>query len=625
MALFRRRLLPLLIPLFWIFAFRIEDQAEGFPTIRQNAALRVRFAKLAGQTKTSPTREQIIKQHHGLVAEEISRGCGAHTSSRVSAVSRTTALRLTVSSDDSSIIQQPDGTDTMDSHDMRTLFSWKKQWYPVMPISYLNDLDPRKPVSVRILGYNLVVWKSSTAETAEATTTNQWSVFEDTCPHRKSPLSTGQVVAGCLTCRYHGWEFGADGRVEKLPMQLPSDPNIDSVMKIKANCFPTQAAGGLLWVFLEKIATHSTPKLPPDAVASEDETAQADWIFNRNPISYTSMVENSFDPAHAPWTHEQMSGLGMSFSSTDAIPMQHYDVREPPTIRGFALEHSPYQNSTARMAGPDSRTIRTFVPPCTVSVASPPFFETKLWFVPANRYETNVLSFLTTPNTRWVKWTRRFPRLREFVKDTQHTFKYMDDWSYRFLAQDRITMQGQDMRKAGTKSLKDLSPNISDKGVATIQHWLQTFGRGGPFAAVPTLGNAVNPDSLTRELSFWESHGKYCPRCQRTMSRVSSIEKWATTWSNRLVCATTISAMFIIGGTGRMITSTASHTSSITSLLLMTRVASTITINLLVAMMGLMRLTDWCCRKQTRMHTVSADHWHLSVFGYRSKPREAVK
>lgn len=492
-------------------------------------------------------------------------------------------------------------------------FSWESQWFPVMPTSYLNGLDPDKPVTVSILGRNLVIWKSSNKE---------WSIFQDVCPHRRAPLSTGQVIAGCLTCRYHGWQFNPDGRVAKFPMQQHVDQNhTNTRSKIRANSFPSQSVGGLLWVFLGTAYNNdddTIPPLSPETIPTDETTADAEWMFNRNPISYISMMENTFDPAHSPWTHEQMVGFGgMSFSPNDAIPMERYDVTEPPTILGFSLQHTPYQNSTARIAGPDSLTTRSFVPPCTVSVSSLPFFQTKMWFVPANEYETHVISFSKSQNTRWVKWTRKFPKLQEFVKDTQHTLGYLGDWNYRFLTQDRITMQGQDKRKVA-KKLKDLTPDPSDTGVATFQDWLLAIAGGGPFAATASKSTAHDgsrnnrQDWFSHELSFWESHGKYCPRCQRSMRRVAYAKKWATRWSGRFMVASIVSTILFAAGTSLITTATNTRSSGVT------RALAVLTMTSWVSYTCLRHVVDWCRQKECRMHSVGVDLWspHESVFGY---------
>jgi phenylpropionate dioxygenase-like ring-hydroxylating dioxygenase large terminal subunit len=42
-------------------------------------------------------------------------------------------------------------------------------------------------------------------------------VFEDRCPHRNYPLSSGQVRDGGLECAYHGWRFAPSGACLEVP------------------------------------------------------------------------------------------------------------------------------------------------------------------------------------------------------------------------------------------------------------------------------------------------------------------------------------------------------------------------------------------------------------------------
>lgn len=173
-------------------------------------------------------------------------------------------------------------------------------------------------------------------------------------------------------------------------------------------------------------------------------------------------------------------------------------------------------------------------------------------------------------------------------------------------------MQGQDQRKVG-KSLKDLTLDPSDTGVATFQDWLQTIASGGPFAGGASSSITDNSiylqDYFSRELSFWENHGKYCPRCQRSMRRVSRAQKLAARWSSRLMIASIVASV-LAGGTcltairGRI-----------------TKTLLVLTINLLVFNTVLRHVADWCRQKEKRMNSVGADLWppQESVFGYQSR------
>src|SRR5919107_4999450 len=56
------------------------------------------------------------------------------------------------------------------------------------------------------------------------------SAFPARCPHRLVPLAAGAVVDGRLQCRYHGWQFDAEGRCVSIPSLGPdgtSPPRAD--------------------------------------------------------------------------------------------------------------------------------------------------------------------------------------------------------------------------------------------------------------------------------------------------------------------------------------------------------------------------------------------------------------
>ena len=86
---------------------------------------------------------------------------------------------------------------------MGSEFNFFQQWYPISP---LEDLDPKRPTPVTLLGLGLVIWKPGFAD--------QYCVFLDQCPHRLAPLSQGRVdeKTGHLMCSYHGWQFDPQGQ-----------------------------------------------------------------------------------------------------------------------------------------------------------------------------------------------------------------------------------------------------------------------------------------------------------------------------------------------------------------------------------------------------------------------------
>jgi phenylpropionate dioxygenase-like ring-hydroxylating dioxygenase large terminal subunit len=56
-------------------------------------------------------------------------------------------------------------------------FDFAKHWYPLQAV---ENLDPKVPHPVELLGKRLVLWRDGAGE---------WRCFEDKCPHRLAPLS----------------------------------------------------------------------------------------------------------------------------------------------------------------------------------------------------------------------------------------------------------------------------------------------------------------------------------------------------------------------------------------------------------------------------------------------------
>src|ERR1700734_3089696 len=72
-------------------------------------------------------------------------------------------------------------------------------WWPVG----FSELVTNKPVPVRILGEDLVLFRDGRGRTG---------LLERACPHRSALLTLGRVEADGLRCCYHGWKFDCSGQ-----------------------------------------------------------------------------------------------------------------------------------------------------------------------------------------------------------------------------------------------------------------------------------------------------------------------------------------------------------------------------------------------------------------------------
>ena len=138
-----------------------------------------------------------------------------------------------------------------------------------------------------LLGEHCVLWRDANGALVAA---------PDRCPHREAPLSAGEVVDGCLTCRYHGWTFGEDGRCVRIPsaaetVPVPPAAHLQTVSSMELY--------GLVWLCLgEPVADF------PNFKWDDDDS------FRRinNPVdvwrtSAMRMTDNFLDISHFPWVH----------------------------------------------------------------------------------------------------------------------------------------------------------------------------------------------------------------------------------------------------------------------------------------------------------------------------------
>ncbi len=156
-------------------------------------------------------------------------------------------------------------------------------WYPVARADEVHD----KPHAVRLLGEDLVIWRDAT---------DALVVAPDRCPHREAPLSIGSLEGGVLSCAYHGWAFGADGKCVSIPSSGP-DATIPPAAHL--GCRKVDEKYGLIWV---------CPGEPTMAIPEIGQ--EADPAFRRinTPVeawttSTPRLVDNFMDFSHFPWVH----------------------------------------------------------------------------------------------------------------------------------------------------------------------------------------------------------------------------------------------------------------------------------------------------------------------------------
>ena len=86
-------------------------------------------------------------------------------------------------------------------------------WHPVARV---EELAGGGPIPARLLGEDLVLWRSG----------DELHAWRDLCVHRGTRLSLGRVVDGVrLECPYHGWTYAVDGRCVLMPAHPEQSPS----------------------------------------------------------------------------------------------------------------------------------------------------------------------------------------------------------------------------------------------------------------------------------------------------------------------------------------------------------------------------------------------------------------
>src|SRR6185436_2898498 len=106
-------------------------------------------------------------------------------------------------------------------------------------VAYSYDVGT-KPHRTQLLGDQLVIWRDSRGAP---------HAMRDLCIHRGTALSLGTVVGDEITCAYHGWRYGVDGRCTAIP-QLDDPSRVPA--KARVDAYRCQERYGVIFVGLDE-------------------------------------------------------------------------------------------------------------------------------------------------------------------------------------------------------------------------------------------------------------------------------------------------------------------------------------------------------------------------------------
>jgi len=178
----------------------------------------------------------------------------------------------------------------------------RRFWYPVIPAGHLAD----GPKPFTLLGERIVLWRDGEGRA---------SALEDRCCHRTAALSRGYYDAGLLVCGYHGWTYGHDGKVVRIPQLTRDKPPASA----RVRSFPTEERYGYVWTCLDDKPIFGIPQIEE---WDDPRMRRIPQFYEAWRCAGLRLMENSFDNAHVNFTHRGTFGdpNDAGESHTDLIP-----------------------------------------------------------------------------------------------------------------------------------------------------------------------------------------------------------------------------------------------------------------------------------------------------------------
>jgi 5,5'-dehydrodivanillate O-demethylase oxygenase subunit len=178
----------------------------------------------------------------------------------------------------------------------------RRYWQPIAAVTEFDD-QSAKPV--RLMGEELVMYKDLSGN---------YGLLGRHCAHRGADLANGIVEQCGLRCHYHGWHYDASGRC----LEQPYDDTVNArgcyKDKIQQTAYPVEAKAGLLWAYLGPQPAPLVPNWEPFTW----QNGFRQIVISKIPCNWFQCQENSIDPVHFEWMHENWGSALRGGSSASA-------------------------------------------------------------------------------------------------------------------------------------------------------------------------------------------------------------------------------------------------------------------------------------------------------------------
>lgn len=341
----------------------------------------------------------------------------------------------------------------------------RRHWIPAALSEQLAGADC-DPIRLRLFGEDLVAFRDSDG---------RLGVLGEYCLHRKASLFFGRNEECGLRCLYHGWKFDVDGNV----VDMPSEPKESGFAdRVKHKAYPTQEAGGFIWVYMGPPASMPAFEPPPWAPTSD---VRVSVMRIQLPCNWAQIMEGQIDSAHSSSLHSsdmrpaRVTTAGASEThwtrpSTDKNP------RIQVQITNYGMRYAAIRRPIANAATQDYVRITTYVAPFTA---------------------------LIPPNSSYNVASVIVPR-----DDTSSYFHFIA-WGDPATCIDQDAWRKFCVVQVGIDVDKDFKPMLRNAANNYLQD--REAMRQGNFTGLPGIPN--------QDIAMWESMG---PIADRTAERLGA-------------------------------------------------------------------------------------------------------
>ncbi|MGE0800334.1 MAG: Rieske 2Fe-2S domain-containing protein [Lautropia sp.] len=167
----------------------------------------------------------------------------------------------------------------------------RRYWHPVAGASEFEHESTRP---IRLFGEDLVLFK---------TLAGDFGLISRRCAHRGADLTFGIVERDGIRCTYHGWQYDRNGVCVDRPFDETVNPGRKPSRPIALQGYLAVEKGGMIWAYMGQ----QPAPLLPDWETFSWPNCFAQVVFAEIPCNWLQCQENTVDPVHFEWMHNNAS------------------------------------------------------------------------------------------------------------------------------------------------------------------------------------------------------------------------------------------------------------------------------------------------------------------------------